>query len=337
MIILIDPKAEEKELSLLIQKLKDFGARNLFINENDGKKYIQLTGRLEIKKLKEEIKLFDCIVDILPPETSYYFVSRKYKNEKTVVDFDGIEIGGKEIGFIAGPCAVESKEQIFQVAEELHRLGIKFIRGGAVKPRTSPYTFKGLGLEALQYLRAAANKYGLKVVSEVIDNELFEEIIAYVDIVQVGTRNMQNFSLLGKLGKIDKPVLLKRGISATIDEWLLAAEYIAAEGNENIILCERGIRTFENITRATLDLSSIPILKERTHLPIIVDPSHASGNRLYIKDLTLAAIAAGADGVMLEAHPNPEEALSDGPQSIYLSDLEKVYLKSKGVWNIINN
>ncbi len=247
----------------------------------------------------------------------YQLVSRAWKSDDTVFEVNGTRIG-EDLLMIAGPCAVENEEQIQIISEYLSRLGIRFLRGGAYKPRTSPYSFQGLKTEGLVMMRQAADKYGMAVVTEIMAQEKLDELCEYADILQVGTRNMQNYPLLRALGKINKPVLLKRGMSSTIEEWLLAAEYILSGGNHKVILCERGIRTFEHATRNTLDLSAVALVKKLSHLPVIVDPSQATGVRDLIAPMSKAAIAAGADGLIVEVHNQPEEALSDGEQSLYL-------------------
>ena len=246
----------------------------------------------------------------------YQLVSREWKPEDTVIKVNGVEIG-KELMLAAGPCAVENEEQIFTITEFLAKQQVRFLRGGAYKPRSSPYSFQGLKTEGLQLLRKAADKYGMAVVSEVMSADKVDELCEYADILQVGTRNMQNYPLLRALGKINKPVLLKRGMSSTVEEWLLAAEYILVGGNERVILCERGIRTFDTATRNTLDLGAVALVKQLSHLPVIVDPSQGTGNRNLVAPLSLAAIAAGADGLIIEVHNQPERALSDGEQSLY--------------------
>ena len=253
----------------------------------------------------------------------YQLVSREWKSTDTTFTVNGVEIG-KELIMIAGPCAVENEEQIFTISEFLAKQNIKFMRGGAYKPRTSPYSFQGLKTEGLVMMRKAADAHGLAVVSEIMSIDKVDEFNEYVDIFQVGTRNMQNYPLLRALSKNNKPVLLKRGMSSTIEEWLLAAEYIVSGGNEKVILCERGIRTFEDATRNTLDLSAIPLVKHLSHLPVIVDPSQGTGVRELVSPMSAAAIAAGADGIIVEVHNQPTEALSDGEQSIYLDQLEKL-------------
>jgi len=253
----------------------------------------------------------------------YQLVSREWKSTDTTFTVNGVEIG-KELMLIAGPCAVENEEQIFTISEFLAKQNIKFMRGGAYKPRTSPYSFQGLKTEGLVMMRKAADLHGLAVVSEIMSIDRVSEFNEYVDIFQVGTRNMQNYALLRALSKTNKPVLLKRGMSSTIEEWLLAAEYIVSGGNEKVILCERGIRTFETATRNTLDLSAIPLVKQWSHLPIIVDPSQGTGVRELVAPMSAAAIAAGADGLIIEVHNQPNEALSDGDQSLYLDQLEQL-------------
>jgi 3-deoxy-7-phosphoheptulonate synthase len=247
----------------------------------------------------------------------FKLASRSFRPGGTVVRVGGVEIGGNQVAVMAGPCSVESREQIHCIAELVARAGAKFLRGGAFKPRSSPYAFQGMGEEGLKLLREAATKNGLLVVTEVMELNQIPLIGEYADILQVGARNMQNYNLLRDLGKQPKPVLLKRGISATIEELLLSAEYILSEGNYNVILCERGIRTFETSTRNTMDLSAIPVVKKLSHLPIVADPSHGTGRRDHVLSMARAAVAAGADGVLIEVHNDPDHALSDGPQSLY--------------------
>lgn len=251
----------------------------------------------------------------------YQLVSREWKSQKTTFEINGVEIG-KDLLMIAGPCAVENEEQIYTISEFLSKKGVRFMRGGAYKPRTSPYSFQGLKKEGLKLMRRAADDHGLAVVSEIMSASQLDEFVENVDILQVGTRNMQNYPLLRALGKINKPVLLKRGMSSTIEEWLLAAEYILSGGNEQVILCERGIRTFETATRNTLDIAAVPLVQQLSHLPVIVDPSQGTGVRDIVDPVSVAAIAAGADGLIIEVHNQPEEALSDGDQSIYLDQFE---------------
>ena len=261
----------------------------------------------------ESIPGVEKIVPIMKP---FKLVSREVKEEGSVVKVKNAAFGGSEFTVIAGPCAVESEEQVHKAAEKAAAAGAKVLRGGAFKPRTSPYSFQGLEELGLKYLADAAARNNLACVTEIIDLHSLEKALKYVDMVQVGARNMQNFQLLREVGRCGKPVLLKRGLSATVEEWLLAAEYVYSEGNENIILCERGIRTFETSTRNTLDISAVPLVKEMSHLPVIVDPSHATGKRSLVAPMSMAAAASGADGIMVEMHPEPSKALCDGKQSL---------------------
>ncbi len=263
------------------------------------------------------IELMDGVQEVIKITSSYKLASRTFKNADTVIDIKGVKIGGEKIAVIAGPCTVESLEQMEKTAEKLKPLGVKLLRGGAYKPRTSPYSFQGLGEEGLKILRQVADKYGMLTVSEIMEISQLPFFLKYVDIFQIGARNMQNFNLLKELGYTNKPILLKRGLSATIEELLMSAEYVMSGGNKDVILCERGIRTFENSTRNTLDISAIPVIKKISHLPIIVDPSHGTGLRDKVAPMSRAAIAAGADGVMIEVHHQPEKALCDGAQSLY--------------------
>ena len=257
-------------------------------------------------------------------ETSYKLASRKWKEDNKVVEVGENQIGSDEIFLIAGPCAIESAAQMEVIASFISKLGVPFMRGGAYKPRTSPYSFQGLEKEGLRIMKQTAEKYNLGVITEVMDLSLLETVYPYTDIIQVGSRNMKNYHFLKELGKTDKPVLLKRGMDATIEEWLLAAEYVLLGGNSQVILCERGIRTFDTSSRNTLDATGIALVKQLSHLPVISDPSQATGNRNLILPTALASIAAGADGLMIEIHNNPENALSDGPQSMFLDQFENM-------------
>ncbi|MBQ1234239.1 MAG: 3-deoxy-7-phosphoheptulonate synthase [Oscillospiraceae bacterium] len=266
----------------------------------------------------------------------YRQVSRAMHPQDTIVDICGQKIGaGQKIAVMAGPCSVESQEHILTMAKIVKEAGAGFVRGGAYKPRSSPYSFQGLETEGVRYLAQTKQVTGLPVVSEIMSADKLDEFVQYVDIIQVGARNMQNFTLLKELGKIDKPVLLKRGLSATIEEWLMSAEYICAGGNSNVILCERGIRTFERYTRNTLDLSVIPVIKQKSHLPIVIDPSHATGNRKLVEPMALAAIAAGADGLEIEVHNEPNSALSDGAQSLYPDQFVQLLEKGRAIAGVI--
>src|SRR5712691_6052191 len=258
------------------------------------------------------------VLEVIRVTKPYKLVSRDMKRDNTVVSFPGSDatFGGPGLAIVAGPCAIESREQAFATAERVHRAGAQFFRGGAYKPRTSPYSFQGLEEEALQIMAAVREQFGMKIVTEAVDHESLELVEEYADVIQIGARNMQNFSLLKRAGRARKPVLLKRGMSATLEEFLMAAEYVMSEGNYNVILCERGVRTFADHTRNTLDLSIVPAVQHRSHLPIIVDPSHGTGKRHKVIPLARAAVAAGADGIMVEVHNHPEQALSDGPQAL---------------------
>jgi 3-deoxy-7-phosphoheptulonate synthase len=266
------------------------------------------------------------VQEVIKVSKPYKLVSRDVKDESTIIRFAGTAatIGGPGLAIVAGPCAIESREQAFAVAERVHRAGAQFFRGGAYKPRTSPYSFQGLGEEGLRIMAEIRQKYGMKIITEAIDNESLDLVEEYADMIQIGARNMQNFSLLKRAGRASKPVLLKRGMSATLEEFLMAAEYILSEGNYNVALCERGVRTFADHTRNTLDLSLIPAVQRLSHLPIFVDPSHGTGKRNKVTPLSRAAVAVGADGLMVEVHNKPDEAMSDGPQSLFPDQFDEL-------------
>jgi 3-deoxy-7-phosphoheptulonate synthase len=268
------------------------------------------------------LELLPGVREVVKISEPYKLVGRTFKAADTVVDMGGVKVGGPEVIVMAGPCSVETRDQVRVVARAVGAAGARALRGGAFKPRTSPYAFQGHGEQALRWMREVADEAGLSVISEVMDLRTIEMMLRYVDCLQVGARNMQNFDLLKELGRVRRPVLLKRGMSATIEEWLLSAEYILAGGNTQVMLCERGIRTFENATRNTLDISAIPVVKKRSHLPILVDPSHGTGRRDKVIPMARAAVAAGADGLLIEVHDNPEKALSDGAQSLYPHQFE---------------
>jgi 3-deoxy-7-phosphoheptulonate synthase len=275
------------------------------------------------------------VVDVIPVSKPYKLVSREFREDNTVVKVGDASIGGKELTIIAGPCSVESRDQAFGVAERVARAGLKFFRGGAYKPRTSPYAFQGLGEEALRILSDVRSEFGLKIVTEAIDAESLALIEEYGDVIQIGARNMQNFSLLKIAGRARKPVLLKRGLAATLEEWLMAAEYVMSEGNYNVILCERGVRTFADHTRNTIDLSVIPAVQRLSHLPVLVDPSHGTGKRNKVLPLSRASVAVGASGLMIEVHEHPEQALSDGAQSIYPDQLDELVRQSLAIAEVV--
>ena len=317
MIIVMKPKFSEDNLRNVINTIEGLG---LTAHLSRGE-HTTLVGVVGDKRrlLEKNPELFPGVDRVIQVSETYKLANKKFKAEPTIIDVDGVKIGGDNFVIMAGPCAVESHDQLMQTAAAAKAGGAQILRGGAYKPRTSPYSFQGLEVEGLKYMAT-----GLKVITEVTSEHALEAAVNYVDIIQIGARNMQNFELLKEAGKINKPVMLKRGLAATIDEWLNAAEYIMSEGNEDVILCERGIRTFETSTRNTLDISAVPVIKSKSHLPIIVDPSHASGVRAYISPLSRAAVAAGADGLMIEVHPCPEKALSDGAQSLDPGDFKKL-------------
>ena len=283
-----------------------------------------------------DIELLDGVKEVIKISSSYKLCSRMFQSNDTVIEVNGVKFGGENAGVIAGPCTIETEEQMGAVAKKLSSYGVKILRGGAFKPRTSPYAFQGLGEEGLQIIRRVADKYGMAVTSEVMEISQIPLFEKYVDILQVGARNMQNFNLLKELGHVNKPVMIKRGLSATIEEWLMSAEYIMSGGNREVILCERGIRTFERATRNTLDLCAIPVVKKLSHLPIIIDPSHGTGLRDKVAPMSKAAVAAGTDGLMIEVHDCPECALCDGAQSLYPEQFNELYQKLKAIAPIVD-
>lgn len=282
------------------------------------------------KLLNENIELMPFVDKIVPVTESYKLTNKKFHPEPSRIKVGDVEIGPDTLTVMAGPCAVENEEQLMTIAREVKKAGAQFVRGGAYKPRTSPYSFQGLEEEGLKYMAKAGREFGLKTICEVISTEAIDAAVKYVDMIQIGARNMQNFQLLREAGQSGLPVLLKRGLAATIDEWLNAAEYIISAGNPNVVLCERGIRTFETSTRNTLDLSAVPVIKEKSHLPIIVDPSHATGVYSYVSPLAKAAVACGADGLMIEVHNDPAHALSDGPQSLTFENFDRLMADLQG-------
>ena len=314
MVIIMEAGADDKCIQNVIEAIEYNGLSGK-VMEGEFQRIIGVIGDRE-KMACLNVESLEGVEKAVSISKSYKLVSREYHPEPTIIDVDGIKIGDGNMVAIAGPCAVESKEQIMQAADIVKAGGAQFLRGGAYKPRTSPYSFQGLEELGLKYLAEARERTGLKIVSEVTDVENVGKAAEYVDVLQIGARNMQNFRLLKEVGRQRKPVMLKRGMSATIDEWLNAAEYIMSEGNEQVILCERGIRSYEEYTRNTLDLSAVAAVKHLSHLPIIVDPSHGTGKWRMVKPMAFAAVAAGADGLMMEMHPDPAKALSDGPQSL---------------------
>ena len=331
-IIILKSTVTEEEIKHIHSRITALGFKT---NISEGVEKIIIgvigdTSRLSDEEINS-IKAMPGIEDAIRILKPYKLVSREFKGVDTIIDVRGILIGDKRIPVIAGPCAVENRSMLLNVAKQVKEAGALFIRGGAYKSRTSPYSFKGLGEEALKYLAEIRDKTGMPVVTEVMDPRDLHTVVEYADIIQIGARNMQNYSLLGEVGYIQKPVLLKRGLCARIEEWLLAAEYIILKGNQDVILCERGIRTFETATRNTVDLSAVPLLKQLTHLPVIVDPSHGVGRSNLVIPMARAAIAAGADGLLIEVHPNPEEALSDGDQSLRPDDFKRLMNEIKSI------
>lgn len=315
MVIILEKNATQEQIDNIKQHLLDFGFQ---IHESKGVEQTVL-GAIGVKPDFDirKVKILDGVHDVYRVTEPYKQASRSFHPTNTIIEVKNIKIGDpNEIAIMAGPCSVESEEQIFKLAKIVSESGVKILRGGAFKPRTSPYTFQGLGVEGLKLMRKAADTYDLAVITEVMEISQIDDVVEYADILQVGARNMQNFPLLKELGKVNKPVMLKRGLAATIEEWLMSAEYILANGNPNVMLCERGIRTFETYTRNTFDVSAIPVVHKRSHLPVIADPSHATGYRDQVIPIARAAVAAGADGIIVEIHYDPEKALSDGPQAL---------------------
>lgn len=315
MIVVMEKLTEEAKIEAVVAALS---GRGFDVHRSTGSDQTVLGVVGDVASVDpREFEVLDGVQEVFRVSEPYKLTSRKFRPERTVIEVDGCRIGGKDVVVMAGPCTIENEHQLFETARAVARAGAKVLRGGAYKPRTSPYAFQGLGIEGLKLLQAAGREFGMATVSEVMEISQIEPMLEYVDILQVGARNMQNFNLLSAVGQVRKPVLLKRGMSATIQEWLLAAEYIMSGGNYEVILCERGIRTFETYTRNTLDLSAIPVVQKLSHLPIIVDPSHATGRRDKVMPMARAAVAAGADGVLVEVHIEPDKALCDGPQSLY--------------------
>jgi 3-deoxy-7-phosphoheptulonate synthase len=314
MIVVLKPGTTEEQIRKIVERIQSFGLR-AHISEGEERTVIGAIGNERVL-VGQSLEAFPGVEKVLPILKPYKLVSREFQAKNTVIEVGMQRIGGKKVHVMAGPCSVESREQVLAAAVPVKEAGATFLRGGAYKPRTSPYSFQGLGPEGLEFLAHAREVTGLPIITEVLDPRDLEIVYKYADILQIGARNMQNFKLLTEVGKLGKPVMLKRGLSATIQEFLLSAEYIASEGNRNIILCERGIRTYETETRNTLDLSAIPVLKQLTHLPVFVDPSHGTGRWDLVAPMASAGIAAGADGLLIEVHPRPEVALSDGPQSL---------------------
>ncbi|HUP48323.1 MAG TPA: 3-deoxy-7-phosphoheptulonate synthase [Thermoanaerobaculia bacterium] len=315
MVIVMQKTADEAQIEHVIAELS---RRGFDVHRSTGSDHTVLGVVGDVATVDpREFEVLDGVQEAVRISEPYKLSSRTFRPQNTVVQVNGCAIGGKEVVVMAGPCTIENETQLFETARAVARAGAKILRGGAYKPRTSPYSFQGMGVEGLKLLRAAGREFGMATISEVMEIGQIETMLDYVDVLQIGARNMQNFNLLSAVGLTRKPVLLKRGMSATVQEWLLAAEYVMAGGNNQVILCERGIRTFETYTRNTLDLSAIPVVHKLSHLPIVVDPSHATGLRDKVMPMARASVAAGADGLLIEVHIEPEKAVCDGPQSLY--------------------
>ena len=323
MVIVMERTAKEEEIQKVVERLTEWGY-DIHRSTGATRTVLGAVGTPRTVADPADLEVLPGVREVVRISEPYKLVGRTFKTEDTVIRMGDISIGGPEIVAMAGPCSVESREQVREIASRVREMGATILRGGAFKPRTSPYSFQGLGEPGLRYLREAADENGLLVVTEIMDSTQIPMFLEHVDILQVGARNCQNFSLLKELGRVDKPVLLKRGLSATIEEWLLSAEYVMVGGNHRVILCERGIRTFERYTRNTLDLSAIPIIEKLSHLPIVVDPSHGTGRREKVMPMARAAVAAGADGLLIEVHNAPDKALSDGAQSLYPEQFQKL-------------
>lgn len=333
MVVVLEKNISDKQIEDVIKHLEDFG---FDVHKSTGIEQIVL-GAIGVKPDFDtrKVKILDGVAEVYRITDPFKLASRTFQKYDTQIKIKDVVIGGPQVVMMAGPCSVESEKQIFTLAEVVAQSGAKILRGGAFKPRSSPYSFQGLGVEGLKLLRKAADAYNLLVITEVMENAQISVVEEYTDIIQIGARNMQNYSLLKELGKISTPIMLKRGLSATIEELLMSAEYILSNGNMNVMVCERGIRTFETYTRNTFDLSSIPVVKKKSHLPIIADPSHAVGLRDKVIPMARAAVAAGADGIMVEVHNEPEKALSDGPQALLPAQYLELMKQAKLIAEVI--
>ncbi len=333
MIVVLEKNVNDKQLDNIIKHLEDFG---FAIHKSTGEERMIL-GAIGVQPNFDtrKIKILDGVEEVYRITEPFKLASRSFKKDDSTIKIKDVVIGGNEVTVIGGPCSVESEEQIMTIAELVKKSGVKILRGGAFKPRSSPYSFQGLGEEGLKLLRKAGDTYGLLVITEVLENSMIDLVYKYTDIFQVGARNMQNYSLLKELGSAKKPVMLKRGLSATVEDWLMSAEYILSNGNPEVFLCERGIRTFETYTRNTFDISAIPVVHKRSHLPVFADPSHATGLRDKVIPMARAAVAAGADGLMVEVHHDPEKALSDGPQALLPNQFEEMMEQIRLIANVI--
>lgn len=333
MIIVMKPGASQQNINAVVHFIEDNGL-SVHLSKGEEVTIIGIIGD-KSKLSTENLTVYNDVDRIVPVTESYKLSNRKFHPEPSTVAVGSTTIGPGNLTIMAGPCAVESEEQLMLIAKNVKKSGATILRGGAYKPRTSPYSFQGLEEEGLRYMLNAKKETGLATICEVVSQEAIEAAVKYVDMIQIGARNMQNFILLKEAGRSGLPVLLKRGLCATIDEWLNAAEYIIAEGNPNVVLCERGIRTYETATRNTLDLSAVPVMREKTHLPIIVDPSHSTGFYKYVAPMAKAAVACDADGLMIEVHNDPTHALSDGPQSLTFEKFEKLTEELKPFCNVV--
>ncbi len=337
MLVVMQSQATEEQIRAVCERIESLGYKAHPI-PGSGRTAIGITGNTGTVDIAS-VESMPGVVECIPVSKPYKLVSRDVKEENTVVrirtHLGDVIFGGTDVAMVAGPCAIESREQAFQIARHVKAAGVRLFRGGAYKPRTSPYSFQGLGEPGLKILAAVREEFGLGIVTEAIDNESLDLVEQYADVIQIGARNMQNFSLLKRAGRSQKPVLLKRGMSATLDEFLMAAEYLMSEGNYNVILCERGVRTFSDYTRNTLDLSVVPAVQRRSHLPIVVDPSHGTGRRNKVLPLSRAAVAVGSNGLLVEVHHDPDHALSDGPQSILPEELEQLIREVRQIADVL--
>ncbi|MEK6732620.1 MAG: 3-deoxy-7-phosphoheptulonate synthase [Candidatus Omnitrophota bacterium] len=334
MIIVLRPDATKKQIDHIIDKVKKLGLKPM-VSRGVERTIIGVIGEEDILRV-QPLEAFAGVEKVMPILKPYKLVSREFKSEDSVINVDGVKIGGKKLTVMAGPCSVENFEMLLDIGKKVKKAGASILRGGAFKPRSSPYSFQGLGEKGLKFLKDVKKETGLKIITEVMDTRDVGMVEKYADILQVGARNMQNFNLLKEVGLSKKPVLLKRGMSATVKEFLMSAEYILAAGNFNCILCERGIRTFEDATRFTLDLNAVPLIKQLSHLPVIVDPSHGTGKWDLVSPMAKAAIAAGADGLIIEVHSNPEEAYSDGEQSLVPHRFEAMMKEMHSIAKAVN-
>ena len=334
MIIVLRPDATKKQIDHIIEKVKKLGLKPM-VSSGVERTIIGVIGEEDILRV-QPLEAFPGVEKVMPILKPYKLVSREFKSEDSVINVDGVKIGGKKLIVMAGPCSVENFEMLLDIGKKVKKAGASILRGGAFKPRSSPYSFQGLGEKGLKFLKDVKKETGLKIITEVMDTRDVWMVEKYADILQVGARNMQNFNLLKEVGLSKKPVLLKRGMSATVKEFLMSAEYVLSAGNFNCILCERGIRTFEDATRFTLDLNAVPLIKQLSHLPVIVDPSHGTGKWDLVSPMAKAAIAAGADGLIIEVHSNPEEAYSDGEQSLLPYRFDSMMKELKAVAKAVN-